>query len=64
VRRALALVPLLALAACSTDLPPPQPCTPTPARCWHVQLDPTSGKFTRVCADDDSDAQPAGWWRE
>jgi len=29
-----------------------------------VQMDPTSGKFTRVCADDDSDAQPAGWWRE
>jgi hypothetical protein len=65
MKRLLALLPLLALTACAdAGQAPAQPCQQPPVQCWFVQLDPYSGKTTRVCADPGSDVQPAaGWWR-
>lgn len=60
--RMLILAPVLALAACTGDAPPPAPCEAPPPRCWAIQLDPHSDQITRVCAEPESDAMPA-WWR-
>ena len=58
-REVLLLLAVLFLAGCSTTPPAPQPCQSAPVRCWRVQLDQLTGKSMRVCADPDSDAQPA-----